>query len=187
MIYSFIYSLIAHFHLFYFFSLLNAFLLLPKVGKRVYSSVVHTVSHCLGFERKSFNSETTGFHLTNGEIYQKKRNNSRKSESHLNMSDGHLSIEIGDIENIATVKQHSSKELLNDIICDNIVLKNKLDKVVGETKTLRQSLDEIGSRVKEINDVCDILVSEKLNHAGNSCVKNNHSRNSTTKVQKVFV
>ena len=78
-------------------------------------------------------------------------------------------------------------KLKQGLICDNIVLKNKLDKVVGETKTLRQSLDEIGSRVKEINDVCDILVSEKLNHAGNSCVKNNHSRNSTTKVQKVFV
>ena len=92
------------------------------------------------------------------------------------MSDGHLSIEIGDIENIATVDQQSSKELLNDIICDNIVLKNKLDKVVGETKTLRQSLDEIGSRVKEINDVCDILVSEKLKSDGNSCVKSNRSQ-----------
>ena len=112
---------------------------------------------------------------------------SSKSESHLNMSDGHLSIEIGDIENIATVDQQSSKELLNDIICDNIVLKNKLDKVVGETKTLRESLEEIGSRVKEINDVCDILVSEKLKSDGNSCVKSNRSQNSTSKVKRVFV
>ena len=174
-------------HLFLHFSLLNAFLMLPKVGKRCYTTVIQTLSHCVGFEQKSFNTDTTGFHLTNGQICKKKRSNSRKSESHLNMSDGHLSIEIGDIENIATVDQQSSKELLNDIICDNIVLKNKLDKVVGETKTLRLSLEEIGSRVEEINDNCDILVSEKLKSDENSCVKSNRPQNSTSKVKRVFV
>ena len=138
------------------FSLLNAFLLLPKVGKRFYNTTIQALSRWFGMGNKSFDSDATGFHLTNGQLYLKNINNSRKSDTHLNTSDGHLSIEIGDIENVAKVDQNASKELLNDIICDNIVLKNKLDKVVAETSSLRQSLEKIGNRVKEINDVCDI-------------------------------
>ena len=101
----------------------------------------------------------------------------------LNNSDGNLSAR-GDIETIL-VDENLSKELINDIICDNIILKNRLESVVMETTSLKKNLDEIGNRVKEINDVCDMLVSEKLRTKGKHGT-NIHSNESKCKSTMLY-
>lgn len=151
--------------------------MLPKLSRRFYNAVIQTLSNCIGLETKHFTPDTSGFQLTNGQVYAVNRVNSksRRSESsNLNISDGHLNTVQGDAEHIM-VDEDISRELINDIICDNIVLKNRLEKVVVETANVKTNLEEIGNRVKEINDICDILLSEKIDSQGKNGASN-HSK-----------
>ena len=70
----------------------------------------------------------------------------------------------GDIEHII-VEEDQSEELINDVICDNIILKGRLEKVCIETASLKHNLEELNDRLKEINDVCDVLVGGKISSA----------------------
>jgi len=154
--------------------------MLPKISRRFYNAVIQTLSNCIGLETKTFTPDASGFQLTNGQVYAEKRKQSRKSESsNINISDGQLNTVQGDVEHIM-VDEDISRELINDIICDNIVLKNKLEKVVVETTSLKTNLEEIGNRVKEINGICDILLSEKIDSQGKNGASN-HSNVTNSK------
>ena len=143
------------------FSLLNIFLLIPKLGKRFYNSAIQKVSACLGIDRKE-NPSTNSFHLNNDHVVaQKRKTSARKTTRNDSVTIDEQLNKRGDIEHIM-VDEGQSKELINDVICDNIILKSRLEKVCIETASLKRNLEEINDRVKEINDVCDILVGGKI-------------------------
>ena len=157
---------------------MNAFLLLPKVSRRFYNAVVKTLSNCIGLENKDLLSGTASFNLENGHGYgSKKYRHSRKSRSNASSVDLHLN-QKGKLEHVMVDEGNHqvSIELINDIICDNILLKNQLEKVAIDTSSLKQNLEEIGSRVREINSVCDLLVAQKLDSEQNKNGTNNHSK-----------
>ena len=155
---------------------MNAFLLLPKMSRRFYNAVVQTLSNCIGLETKDLLSGTASFNLDSGNGYgSKKQRQLRKIRSSVDLHLNHK----GDIEHIM-VDESISRELINDIICDNILLKSRLEKVVVDTCSLKQNMEDIGVRVKEINDVCDILVAQKLDSEGKNGT-NNHSKSAKCK------
>ena len=162
------------------FSLLNIFLLIPKVGKRLYNSAIQTVSSCLGVDRKE-NHPTNSFHLNNGHVVAQKRKTSSRKKSRSNSATIHEQLnKRGDIEHIM-VDEGQSKELINDVICDNIILKSRLEKVCIETASLKRNLEEINDRVKEINDVCDILVGGKIGQGAKNHSNCNSKSTATAK------
>ena len=131
------------------------------------------MSSCLGVDRKE-NHPTNSFHLNNGHVVAQKRKNTSRKKSRSNSATIHEQLnKRGDIEHIM-VDEGQSKELINDVICDNIILKSRLEKVCIETASLKRNLEEINDRVKEINDVCDILVGSKISPGA----KNNSNCNS---------
>ena len=79
------------------------------------------------------------------------------------------------------VDEGQSKELINDVICDNIILKSRLEKVCIETASLKRNLEEINDRVKEINDVCDKLVGGKISPGAKNNLNCNSKSIATTK------
>ena len=80
--------------------------------------------------------------------------------------------------NQESVENGISNELINDLISDNIALKNELEKVQVETKLLNRKFDEIDTRVKQMNDVCDIVLVDIVKDGSNN--KMNHSKTSQT-------
>ena len=80
--------------------------------------------------------------------------------------------------NHENVENGISNELINDLISDNIALKNELEKVQVETKLLNRKFDEIDSRVKQMNDVCDIVLVDIVKDGSNN--KMNHNKTSQT-------
>jgi len=143
------------------FSLLNIFLLIPRLVKRFYNSAIQKVSACLGLDRKE-NYSANCLHLNNGHVVaQKLKTSARKTTTSNSVTIHEHLNKRGDIEHII-VDECQSKDLIDDVICDNIILKSRLEKVCIETASLKRNLEEINDRVKEINDVCDILVGGKI-------------------------
>ena len=81
---------------------------------------------------------------------------SNTSRLNLQVLDSHRNIK--HYKNNASVEDVVSSELINDLICDNITLKNELEKVIVETETLNRKYEEIDTRIKAMNDVCDIVL-----------------------------
>ena len=158
--------------------MLHAFLLLPKLIKRFFNTVTQTVSNCLGFKGNDSGPSAGGFQLNPDNIYETKLKHSSTSENSSDYLDRHINAR-SDIEHVI-VDENVSRELINDIICDNILLKNKLEKVIVDTNSLHQKVEDICTQVKAISEVCDILVADNLNGEGKNATRN-HSQAAKSK------
>ena len=136
------------------FSLLHAFLILPKVIKRSYQLLVYTLcpKRC-PLETKNHQNGSVG--IQDRELQQQPEN-SDTSRVNIQVLDGHISIR--QYKNHTSIEDGMSNELINDLICDNITLKNKLDKILAETESLNRKYYEIDTRINAMNDVCDIVL-----------------------------
>ena len=47
--------------------------------------------------------------------------------------------------------------LINDLICDNITLKNELEKLHSQTNSLNQKFEHMDTRIKAMSDGCDVV------------------------------
>ena len=162
------------------FSLLNIFLLIPKLGKRFYNSAIQKVSACLGIDRKE-NPSTNSFHLNNDHVVaQKRKTSARKKTRNDSVTIDEQLNKRGDIEHIL-VDESQSNDLIDDVICDNIILKSRLEKVCIETASLKRNLEEINDKVEEINDMCDVLVGGKISPGAKNNLNCNSKSTATTK------
>ena len=162
------------------FSLLNIFLLIPRLVKRFYNSAILNVSACLGLDRKE-NYSANSLHLNNGHVVAQELKTSARKKTTSNSVTIHEHLnKRGDIEHIL-VDESQSNDLIDDVICDNIILKSRLEKVCIETASLKRNLEEINDKVEEINDMCDVLVGGKISPGAKNNLNCNSKSTATTK------
>ena len=106
--------------------------------------------------------------LPDGDLQQQPEN-SHTSRFTLQVIDRHSNIK--HYETHTSLEEGISNELITDLISDNITLKNELEKVISETEILARKYEEIDTRIKTMNGVCDIvlvdIVKDGKNHKSN--------------------
>ena len=149
---------------------MHAFLILPKILNRTSQIIGHALcpKRFLLSAKNRQNGAAKVEILPGGDLQQQPEN-SHTSRFNLQVIDPH--------SNTIRYKTHTSledgvpNELINDLINDNIALKNELEKVISETETLSRKYEEIDTRVKSMNGVCDIvlvdIVKDEKNHKSN--------------------
>ena len=145
-------------------------MLLPRLVKRSYNAFIQTIAKCLCIKMNDGELGTGSFQLHPDNLFDQKLKGSPTLENNSNHQDNYRNGQL-DIEPI-TGNEDVTGEVINDLLCDNINLKTKLEKVIVETKSLNKKVDEIGTHVKEISDVCDILAGEILKEERKPFVKN---------------
>ena len=141
---------------------MHAFLLLPKMLKQWYLSL----SRFLRENKNNREPCPTGNHTLNHEDTCEQTLNHAFSPQNNTHKNGDQRVfnkpQQPDIEHINIDQENVSREVINDVICDNIILKNKLEKIASETTNLNQKVEEMGANVKALSDLCDILVVDIL-------------------------
>ena len=72
------------------------------------------------------------------------------------------------VKNHNALEDSVSNELINDLICDNMTLKSELEKVIIETENLNRKYEEIDTRIKSMNDMCDIVLVDIVKDGKNN-------------------
>ena len=72
------------------------------------------------------------------------------------------------VKNQNALEDSVSNELINDLICDNMTLKSELEKVIIETENLNRKYEEIDTRIKSMNDMCDIVLVDIVKDGKNN-------------------
>ena len=67
-----------------------------------------------------------------------------------------------------TLEDCYSSEIINDLICDNMTLKSELEKIIVETENLNRKYEEIDTRLKSMNDMCDIVLVDIVKDGKNN-------------------
>ena len=102
-------------------------------------------------------------------VLQQQPENLHSSRFNLQVIDQHRNI--NHYKTHASLEDGVSNELINDLISDNITLKNELEKVISETKILSRKYEEVDTRIKSMSGVCDIvlvdIVKDGKNHKSN--------------------
>ena len=106
--------------------------------------------------------------LPDGDLQQQPEN-SHTSRFNLQVIDQHSNIK--HYKTHMLLEDEMSNELITELISDNIKLKNELEKVISETEILTRKYEEIDTRIKTMNGVCDIvlvdIVKDGKNHKSN--------------------
>ena len=72
------------------------------------------------------------------------------------------------VNNHETLEDSFSSEIINDLICDNMTLKSELEKIILETENLNRKYEEIDTRIKSMNDMCDIVLVDIVKDGKNN-------------------
>ena len=149
------------------FSLLHAFLILPKILKKVYQIFVHAICP-KRFPLNTKNRQNGAAIIENipDRDLQIHYENSDTSRFSLQAIDKHTNNKR--VENHNALEDSFSSELINDLICDNMTLKSELEKVILETENLNRKYEEIDTRIKSMNDMCDIVLVDIVKDGKNN-------------------
>ena len=150
-----------------YFSLLHAFLILPKILKKVYQIFVHAICP-KRFPLNTKNRQNGAAIIENipDRDLQIHYDNSDTSRFSLQALDKHTNNKR--VENHNALEDSFSSELINDLICDNMTLKSELEKVILETENLNRKYEEIDTRIKSMNDMCDIVLVDIVKDGKNN-------------------
>ena len=72
------------------------------------------------------------------------------------------------VNNHEALEDSFSSEIINDLICDNMTLKSELEKIIVETENLNRKYEEIDTRLKSMNDMCDIVLVDIVKDGKNN-------------------
>ena len=153
-----------HFH----FSLLHAFLILPKILKKVYQLLVHAICpkrFPLATKNRQNGAAIIEI-IPNRSDHQIQYENSDTPRFRLQALDKHSNCKR--VNNHEALEDSSSSEVINDLICDNITLKSELEKIILETENLNRKYEEIDTRIKAMNDMCDIVLVDIVKDGKNN-------------------
>ena len=147
--------------------MLHAFLILPKLLKKVYQIVVHAICP-KRFPLNSKNRQNGAAIVENisDRELQIQYENSDTSRFRLQALEGNTNSKR--VKNQNALEDSVSNELINDLICDNMTLKSELEKVIIETENLNRKYEEIDTRIKSMNDMCDIVLVDIVKDGKNN-------------------
>ena len=147
--------------------MLHAFLILPKLLKKVYQIFVHAICP-KRFPLSSKNRQNGAAIVENipDQELQIQYESSDTSRFHLQALDVHSNSKR--VKNHNALEDSVSNDLINDLICDNMTLKSELEKVIIETENLNKKYEEIDTRIKSMNDMCDIVLVDIVNDGKNN-------------------
>ena len=169
------------------FSLLHAFLLLPKLIKRFYYGAVNVCSQCcFGVDHHHNDCSNVTFTLTHNNGIE---NSSAQQLNHFGSSKAGIAS-----SRSVMIVQHESEDTrmveacsrngenvpgdfeINDVFCENISLRNKVDTMTQEMSDINEKIKEVNRNVQAISDLCDMLVVEILNDEGGKSNKQTHKK-----------